>query len=42
MQAILWSSLFKYHLELGHGREAYDAMMGNPDPVRLGYHSMIC
>ena len=36
MQAILWSSLFKHHLELGHGEEAYDAMMGNPDPVRWG------
>jgi len=32
--AILWSTLFKYHLELGHSEEAYEAMMGNPDPAR--------
>ena len=33
-QAILWSNLFKYHLELGHSEQAYRAMLGNPDPVR--------
>ena len=33
-QAILWSTLFKYHLELGHCSEAYGAMMGNPDTTR--------
>lgn len=33
-QVVLWSTLFKYHLELGHYREAYEAMMANPDPIR--------
>lgn len=31
---MLWSTLFKYHLELGHFEEAYEAMMANPDTVR--------
>ena len=31
---MLWSTLFKYNLELGHYEEAYEAMMANPDPVR--------
>jgi len=38
-QAILWSTLFKYHLELGHSEEAYKAMMGNPDPARWAVRS---
>lgn len=33
-QVVLWSTLFKYHLELGHYKEAYEAMMANPDPIR--------
>ena len=34
LQAVLWSNLFKYELELGHSQGAYLAMMGNPDTVR--------
>jgi nuclear pore complex protein Nup160 len=34
LSVVLWSTLFKYHLELGHFEEAYDAMMANPDPIR--------
>ena len=34
LQAVLWSNLFKYELELGHSQGAYQAMMDNPDPVR--------
>ncbi|KAJ8298952.1 hypothetical protein KUTeg_023012 [Tegillarca granosa] len=30
----LWSKVFKYQLELGHNREAFNAMMANPDPSR--------
>lgn len=33
-QVVLWSTLFKCHLELGHYEEAYEAMMANPDPIR--------
>lgn len=33
-QVVLWSTLFKYHLELGHYKEAFEAMMANPDPIR--------
>ena len=34
LQAVLWSNLFKYELELGHSQGAYAAMMDNPDPIR--------
>ncbi|ESO97630.1 hypothetical protein LOTGIDRAFT_228261 [Lottia gigantea] len=30
----LWSKKFKYHLELNHNEEAYNAMIGNPEPSR--------
>ena len=33
-QPTLWSKVFKYQLELGHNTEAYNAMIGNPDPSR--------
>lgn len=33
-QVVVWSALFKYHLELGHYESAYKAMMANPDAVR--------
>eukprot|EP00731_Ephydatia_muelleri_P011737 Em0006g631a len=32
--AVVWSTLFKYHLELGHFSAAYEAMVNNPDPSR--------
>ncbi|XP_019626298.1 PREDICTED: nuclear pore complex protein Nup160-like isoform X3 [Branchiostoma belcheri] len=31
---MLWSKVFKYHLELGHNNEAYAAMTANPDHTR--------
>ena len=35
LQAVVWSTLFKYHLELGQYSAAYEAMVNNPDPSRL-------
>ncbi|XP_071104860.1 nuclear pore complex protein Nup160-like isoform X1 [Haliotis cracherodii] len=32
--ATLWSKVFKYHLELGHNEDAYEAMIANPEPSR--------
>ncbi|XP_077374049.1 nuclear pore complex protein Nup160 [Festucalex cinctus] len=31
-QAALWTRIFKHHLDLGHNREAYQALIQNPDP----------
>ncbi|XP_066505753.1 nuclear pore complex protein Nup160 isoform X2 [Hoplias malabaricus] len=33
-QAALWTRIFKHHLDLGHNREAYEALTQNPDPSR--------
>ncbi|TRZ00171.1 hypothetical protein DNTS_020923, partial [Danionella cerebrum] len=33
-QAALWTRIFKHHLDLGHSREAYEALMQNPDSSR--------
>ncbi|XP_077425205.1 nuclear pore complex protein Nup160 [Vanacampus margaritifer] len=30
-QAALWTRIFKHHLDLGHNREAYEALIQNPD-----------
>ena len=34
-QPDLWSNIFKHHLQLGHNDLAYDALITNPNPVRL-------
>ena len=34
-QPNLWSNIFKHHLELGQSDLAYNALIANPDPVRL-------
>ncbi|XP_076878725.1 LOW QUALITY PROTEIN: nuclear pore complex protein Nup160 [Brachyhypopomus gauderio] len=31
-QAALWTRIFKHHLDLGHNREAYEALTQNPEP----------
>ena len=31
---IIWSNIFKHHLELGHNDEAYAAITSNPDIER--------
>ena len=33
-QPMLWSVIFKYHLELQHHNEAYAAIVHNPDKAR--------
>jgi len=33
-QPMLWSVIFKYHLELEHHNEAYAAIVHNPDKTR--------
>ncbi|GAA6070764.1 nuclear pore complex protein Nup160 [Tachysurus ichikawai] len=33
-QAALWTRIFKHHLDLGHNREAYEALTQNPDSSR--------
>ncbi|XP_062856315.1 nuclear pore complex protein Nup160 isoform X2 [Trichomycterus rosablanca] len=33
-QAALWTRIFKHHLDLGHNREAYEALIQNPDTSR--------
>ncbi|KAL7862786.1 hypothetical protein SRHO_G00117700 [Serrasalmus rhombeus] len=32
--AALWTRIFKHHLDLGHNREAYEALTQNPDASR--------
>ena len=34
-QPNLWSNIFKHHLELGQSDLAYNALIANPDHVRL-------
>lgn len=41
-QVVVWSALFKYHLELGHYESAYKAMMANPDAVRSASYDESC
>uniref|UniRef100_A0A3B1IPV2 Nucleoporin 160 n=1 Tax=Astyanax mexicanus TaxID=7994 RepID=A0A3B1IPV2_ASTMX len=33
-QAALWTRIFKHHLDLGHNKEAYEALTQNPDSSR--------
>jgi len=35
LQSTLWSKLFKCELDLGHSKEAYNAMLCNPDASRF-------
>ncbi|KAI4883556.1 hypothetical protein NFI96_023353 [Prochilodus magdalenae] len=37
--AALWTRIFKHHLDLGHNREAYEALTQNPDPSRYRIHT---
>ena len=35
IKPIIWSNIFKHHLELGHNDDAYAAITSNPDIERL-------